>query len=462
MAKIKVGTRPRPAAPPSAPSRKLDVFPNPAPERDYVIRFDVPEFTCLCPLTGQPDFAHFTIEYIADAHCVETKSLKQYFWSFRNEGAFHEKVTNAILSDLVAATKPRFARIHADWFGCDRCRAYPATAGEPLREACAGWLQRRYGVDADPATQVLPVNGSREALFALAQTVVDPTRPGATVVPQPVLSDLRRRGPAGGRHSRVTRPATRRATSRPTGTACPTTVGPHATAVYVCSPGNPTGAVMPLSEWQKLFELSDRHGFVIASDECYSEIYFRDEPPLGGLEAAARWGRTTSATWCLHQPVQAQQRAGPAQRLRGRRCALMKAFLLYRTYHGSAMSPVVQAASIAAWNDEAHVVENRRSTARSSRSHAACCRRDGRGSCPTPASTLGRRACLALGMTDDRVRPRLAGSIQCHGAARQLPGPRSPGHNPGAGRIRMALVADTRRMRRGRPAHRPIHPIPSA
>ncbi len=108
--------RQAPATPPSAPARELQAFPNPAPERDYVIRFDVPEFTCLCPLTGQPDFAHFTIEIVADKFCVETKSLKQYFWSFRNEGAFHERVTNIILSDLVAAVAPRFVRIHADWF----------------------------------------------------------------------------------------------------------------------------------------------------------------------------------------------------------------------------------------------------------------------------------------------------------------------------------------------------------
>ncbi len=108
--------RQAPAVPPSAPAKELQAFPNPAPERDYVIRFDVPEFTCLCPLTGQPDFAHFTIEIVADKFCVETKSLKQYFWSFRNEGAFHERVTNIILSDLVAAVAPRFVRIHADWF----------------------------------------------------------------------------------------------------------------------------------------------------------------------------------------------------------------------------------------------------------------------------------------------------------------------------------------------------------
>ena len=101
---------------PSKPSKTIETFPNPNPERDYRVHIEVPEFTCLCPLTGQPDFAHFTIDVIADKLCVETKSLKQYFWSYRNEGAFHEKVTNTILDDLVAAMKPRFARIHADWF----------------------------------------------------------------------------------------------------------------------------------------------------------------------------------------------------------------------------------------------------------------------------------------------------------------------------------------------------------
>jgi 7-cyano-7-deazaguanine reductase len=116
MAKKPLNERPRPAVPPSAPSRDLQVFANPQPGRDYVIRFDVPEFTCLCPLTGQPDFAHFTIEIVPDRLCVETKSLKQYFWSYRNEGAFHEKVTNAIVDDLVAAIAPRYVKLHADWF----------------------------------------------------------------------------------------------------------------------------------------------------------------------------------------------------------------------------------------------------------------------------------------------------------------------------------------------------------
>jgi len=116
--------RQAPAVPPSAPSKDLQVFPNPAPERDYVIRFDVPEFTCHCPLTGQPDFAHFMIEIVADRLCVETKSLKQYFWSYRNEGAFHEKVTNTIVSDIVKAIAPRFIRIHADWYVRGGIRTY--------------------------------------------------------------------------------------------------------------------------------------------------------------------------------------------------------------------------------------------------------------------------------------------------------------------------------------------------
>ena len=108
--------RPMPPNPPSAPSKQLHVFENAHPQRDYLIQFQVPEFTCHCPLTGQPDFAHFTLDMVADKLCVELKSLKMYFWSYRNEGAFHEKVTNTILDDIVAATQPRFIRITAKWY----------------------------------------------------------------------------------------------------------------------------------------------------------------------------------------------------------------------------------------------------------------------------------------------------------------------------------------------------------
>lgn len=101
---------------PSNPSKTIDVFPNPEPKRDYKISFECPEFTCVCPKTGQPDFATIRIEYIPDALCVELKSLKLYLWSYRNEGAFHEKVTNQILDDLVGAVKPRFMKIEGDFY----------------------------------------------------------------------------------------------------------------------------------------------------------------------------------------------------------------------------------------------------------------------------------------------------------------------------------------------------------
>ena len=116
MAKPPLAQRLAPASPPSAPSKQLHVFANPAPQRDYTIRFAIDEFTCLCPLTGQPDFARFRIEMVCDRLCIELKSLKMYFWSYRNEGAFHEKVTNTILDDIVLATDPRYIRITAKWY----------------------------------------------------------------------------------------------------------------------------------------------------------------------------------------------------------------------------------------------------------------------------------------------------------------------------------------------------------
>ena len=100
---------------PSRPSKPLETFPNPAPERDYRIHMEIPEFTCLCPMTGQPDFATLTLDYVADKLCVELKSLKLYVWSYRDEGAFHEAVTNRILDDLVRATEPRYMRLEAKW-----------------------------------------------------------------------------------------------------------------------------------------------------------------------------------------------------------------------------------------------------------------------------------------------------------------------------------------------------------
>ena len=240
--------------------------------------------------------------------------------------------------------------------------AYPATGGEPgLRAACTAWLLRRYGVSADPATQVLPVNGSREALFAFAQTVIDPTQAGATVVfPNPFYQIYEGAALLGGAmpHYVASDPARNLA---PDWDSVPPEVWARTQLLYVCSPGNPTGAVMPLDEWRKLFALSDQHGFVIASDECYSEIYFRDEPPLGGLQAAQQLGRSDFRRLVAFTSLSKRSNApGLRSGFVAGDAALIKPFLLYRTYHGGAMSPAVQAASVAAWADENHVVENRR------------------------------------------------------------------------------------------------------
>jgi 7-cyano-7-deazaguanine reductase len=120
---------------PTAPSREIELFPNPQPGRDYTIRMRIPEFTCLCPRTGQPDFATLELEYVPDQLCVELKSLKLYMWSFREAGVFHERVTNDILGDLVAATKPRFMRLTAEWYV--RGGIYTTVVAEHRQ---AGWI----------------------------------------------------------------------------------------------------------------------------------------------------------------------------------------------------------------------------------------------------------------------------------------------------------------------------------
>jgi len=238
---------------------------------------------------------------------------------------------------------------------------YPATAGEPaLREAFTAWVARRYKVQLDAATQVLPVSGSREALFALAQTVIDPTRAGATVVcPNPFYQIYEGAALLAGAQTAFVNSDPARNFAADWDSVADE-VWARTQLLYVCSPGNPTGAVMPLAEWQRLFELSDRHGFVIASDECYSEIYFRDEPPLGSLEAAAALGRTDFRNLIAFTSLSKRSNVpGMRSGFVAGDAGILKAFLLYRTYHGSAMSPVVQQASIAAWSDEAHVVANR-------------------------------------------------------------------------------------------------------
>ncbi len=268
------------------------------------------------------------------------------------------------------ATPPFIAQAFADALNNrpSGLARYPSTAGDPaLRQACADWLGRRYGLAVDAQTQVLPINGSREALFAIAQTVVDPQRTGQpeaadgpwVVCPNPFYQIYEGAALLAGAKPWFVAADPARNFAQDWD-AVPQGVWACTQLLYVCSPGNPTGAVMPLSEWEKLFALSDRHGFVIASDECYSEIYFRDEPPLGALQAAARLGRHDFARLLSFTSL-SKRSSVPGMRsgFVAGDAALIKAFLLYRTYHGSAMSPVVQSASIAAWADEDHVAANR-------------------------------------------------------------------------------------------------------
>ena len=242
--------------------------------------------------------------------------------------------------------------------------SYPATAGgEPLRKAIAAWIERRYGIEKiDPVTQVLPVNGSREALFAFAQAVIDRSRNRpAVVAPNPFYQ--------------IYEGAIILAGAEPhflnllggNGYALdlqqlPDEVWRRTQLIYVCTPGNPTGKVMTLEEWRVLFDLSDRHGFVIASDECYSEIYFDEsKPPLGGLEAAHRLGRGDFRRLVAFSSLSKRSNVpGMRSGFVAGDAAILAKFLLYRTYHGCAMNPAVQAASGAAWSDEKHVRENRR------------------------------------------------------------------------------------------------------
>jgi N-succinyldiaminopimelate aminotransferase len=322
---------------------------------------------------------------------------------------------------------------------------YPATAGEPaLKEAAARWMERRYGLRLNPATQILPVNGSREALFSLTQTVVDGSRPGALVLcPNPFYQIYEGAALLAGAEPYYV-PSDPARNFAVAWDQVPPEVWKRTQLIFTCSPGNPTGAVMPIEEWKMLFDLSERYGFVIASDECYSEIYFRDEPPLGGLEAAAKLGRSDFKNLIMLTSLSKRSNVpGMRSGFVAGDVNILKQFLLYRTYHGSAMSHVVQAASVAAWNDEQHVVDNRNLYRAKFAQVTPMLEAVMDVALPDASFYLWAGIGQCCGGSDTEF----ARELYAHYNVTVLPGSylarEAQGLNPGQGRVRMALVADT-------------------
>ena len=240
---------------------------------------------------------------------------------------------------------------------------YPTTLGDKsLRASIAEWLMRRYKLDKiDFDTEVLPVNGSREALFSFAQTVIDLSCSKAAVVcPNPFYQIYEGAALLAGATPYFLNSLPEN-NFTPDYTQLPDDVWSHTQLVYVCSPGNPSGKVMSMDEWQKLFSLSDHYEFIIAADECYSEIYSDEHnPPLGALEAAHRLGRRSFSRLVVFGSLSKRSNVpGLRSGFVAGDPSILKKFLLYRTYHGSAMNPAVQVASEAAWKEESHVSKNR-------------------------------------------------------------------------------------------------------
>jgi N-succinyldiaminopimelate aminotransferase len=323
--------------------------------------------------------------------------------------------------------------------------SYPSTIGsEALRTAIAGWLERRYGLPKiDAATQILPVNGSREALFALAQTVIDPTKGDALVMcPNPFYQIYEGAAFLAGAQPYFVNSDPAR-NFAPDFKSVPADVWPRVQLLYICSPGNPTGAVLDLQDWKELFELSDKYGFIIASDECYSEIYFKSEPPLGGLEAAHKLGRTGYPRLIAFSSLSKRSNVpGMRSGFVAGDAEILKKYLLYRTYHGSAMSPSVQAASVAAWNDEQHVEENRAKYIAKFNQVTPILEEVLDVRLPDASFYLWAKVDQHTGLSDTEFAKRLYAEYN----VTVLPGSylarEAHGINPGQNRVRMALVAE--------------------
>ena len=322
---------------------------------------------------------------------------------------------------------------------------YPTTPGTPaLRRAIADWLARRYDLtDIDPETQVIPVNGSREALFALTQAVVDTHRGAQPLVvsPNPFYQIYEGAAYLAGADLRFlnTLPGNGFAFDYD---SLSEDEWRRVQLIFVCSPANPTGKVLDLDDWRKLFALSDKYGFVIASDECYSEIYFDEKaPPLGGMQAARRLGRGYERLVMLSSLSKRSNVPGMRSGFVAGDAAILKPFLQYRTYHGNAMSPALQAASLAAWRDEAHVVANRALYREKFAAVTPLMRRALDTAMPDASFYLWARVPDAEAPQSDT---RFARALAADYNVVVLPGSflarEAHGVNPGAGYVRIALV----------------------
>jgi N-succinyldiaminopimelate aminotransferase len=318
--------------------------------------------------------------------------------------------------------------------------SYPATLGTAaLRQAIGGWLARRYGLAGiDAEREVLPVCGSREALFSFAQAVVDRSRAARVISPNPFYQIYEGAALLAGA-TPLFLPTTRENGYRMDFAALSAADWRGVQLVYVCTPGNPHGRVMTQAEWNELFAAADRHDFVIASDECYSEIYFDEaRPPLGGLQAAAAAGRDRWQRLVVFGSLSKRSNApGLRSGYVAGDAAVLERFLLYRTYHGNAMSPPVQAASVAAWNDEEHVRDNRRQYA--AKFHEATPLLAGALDVQLPEAAFYLWARTPI---DDAEFARRLHATQ---NVTVLPGSylsrEVDGANPGRGHVRVALVA---------------------
>lgn len=248
--------------------------------------------------------------------------------------------------------------------GLNKLANYPTTLGDKsLRTSIASWLKHRYSLSSiDSDTEVIPVNGSREALFSFAQAVIDLSCSNVSVVcPNPFYQIYEGAALLAGATPHFLN-ALPENNFTPDYSQIPDNIWSCTQLIYVCSPANPSGKVMTMDEWRKLFSLSDRFGFIIAADECYSEIYLEENnPPLGALEAAHCLDRKNFSRLVVFGSLSKRSNVpGMRSGFVAGDSEILKSFLHYRTYHGCAMNPAVQAASEAAWSEESHVSENRR------------------------------------------------------------------------------------------------------